>query len=61
MVGQLRDMKKDTQTLQISSLEEIPTPKSQQYPYLKRFGEAQNDPVVILLSSGSTGIPCHNI
>jgi len=55
IVGQLQKTRENTQTSQNPSMNDILDARSHHYPYEKQFSEAQNDPIVILHSSGSTG------
>lgn len=55
MVNQLTVVRPELRPMQVASLDEIFNQTGPQYPYLKSFDEARDDPIVVLHSSGSTG------
>ncbi|KAI0416363.1 hypothetical protein F5X98DRAFT_388112 [Xylaria grammica] len=57
LVRPLQELKSDLRTEAIPSFDEMMGSVPAEFPYSKSFDEAYNDPVVVLHSSGSTGIP----
>jgi len=55
VIKPLRATGKDLVCLEIPSFSEILESRPERYPFTKLFLEAQNDPIVVLHSSGSTG------
>ncbi|KAF2799626.1 acetyl-CoA synthetase-like protein [Melanomma pulvis-pyrius CBS 109.77] len=57
VVHQLLKINNGMRCIEIPSFQEILSSDPQPYPFSKAFGDAKNDPIVVLHSSGSTGIP----
>ncbi|KAI0445857.1 acetyl-CoA synthetase-like protein [Xylaria telfairii] len=57
IVKSIQALKPDLEGLVIPSFRNMMDSIPQPYPYSKTFEEARNDPIVILHSSGSTGLP----
>ncbi|KAI9705314.1 MAG: putative NRPS-like protein biosynthetic cluster [Bogoriella megaspora] len=57
MVGNLRAELSGLETFEIPPFQEMMDAKSDPFPYKKRFEDSVNNPIVVLHSSGSTGIP----
>ncbi|RWA08436.1 hypothetical protein EKO27_g6678 [Xylaria grammica] len=57
LVRPLQELKSDLRTEAVPSFDEMMGSVPAEFPYSKSFDEAYNDPVVVLHSSGSTGIP----
>ncbi|KAI0483351.1 hypothetical protein GGR56DRAFT_686675 [Xylariaceae sp. FL0804] len=54
---QLKQHMPSLTTVEVPSFEKFMSSPSEHYPYEKTFEEARNEPVVVLHSSGSTGLP----
>ncbi|KAI0013533.1 acetyl-CoA synthetase-like protein [Xylariaceae sp. FL0662B] len=57
IVKELHDKDPSVYALPIPSFDEMVGSTPKHYPYRKSFNEAKNDPIVVLHSSGSTGVP----
>ncbi|KAI0532164.1 hypothetical protein GGR58DRAFT_491137 [Xylaria digitata] len=57
LVRPLQELKSDLRTEAVPSFDEMMKSTPAEFPYSKTFDEAYNDPVVVLHSSGSTGLP----
>ncbi|KAI1811710.1 hypothetical protein GGS20DRAFT_561714 [Poronia punctata] len=57
IVKQIRDIVPGLQLSTIPSFEEMLSSSPEHYPFNKDFDAARNEPVVVLHSSGSTGLP----
>ncbi|KAI1747021.1 hypothetical protein F4782DRAFT_522771 [Xylaria castorea] len=57
LIKPLQDLKSDLRTEVVPSFDEMMKSVPAEFPYSKTFDEACNDPVVVLHSSGSTGLP----
>ncbi|KAI1370978.1 acetyl-CoA synthetase-like protein [Hypoxylon crocopeplum] len=53
----LLDLEHTIHAQTVPSFDEMMMSSPKHYPYLKSFDEARNDPIVVLHSSGSTGLP----
>ncbi|KAI8951166.1 hypothetical protein F4801DRAFT_301452 [Xylaria longipes] len=57
LVKQLEDTIPSLQTTIVPSFDEMMTSNPEHYPYYKSFDECYSEPIVVLHSSGSTGLP----
>ncbi|KAI8966246.1 acetyl-CoA synthetase-like protein [Daldinia sp. FL1419] len=57
LVDSIRTLRPDLRSREIPPFEEIINSAPKHYPYEKSFDEARNEPIVVLHSSGSTGLP----
>ncbi|KAI0813826.1 hypothetical protein GGR55DRAFT_702803 [Xylaria sp. FL0064] len=57
IVSTLGELKPDLRTEAIPSFDKMVKSAALNFPYVKTFDEAYNDPAIVLHSSGSTGIP----
>ncbi|KAK5015039.1 hypothetical protein LTR39_002826, partial [Cryomyces antarcticus] len=56
-VQSLKESTTGLETWTVSSYVEMTKEEVELYPYTKSFDEAENDPVIVLHTSGSTGLP----
>ncbi|OTB05366.1 hypothetical protein M426DRAFT_319902 [Hypoxylon sp. CI-4A] len=57
LIKPLQSLAPSVDSYAVPSFQEMLDSNAEPYPYMKSFDEARNDPIVVLHSSGSTGLP----